>query len=225
MSRTLVSAWPGILVFVAALGGGGCASTYKVAVDASARTQGVPPGAASFHIHNHHAAMLSALRRSEIENCLKAALSAHGLYEAPNPQAADMLVEISYGITPPREKVVATEELIFGRPASAAEHMGRPPEGVMREVMGYTPIVTTTIIREKYMSICARTNQARADHPPPADLWRVHVRIEDESDDLRGHLPVLISAAMDHIGRSTEGEEEITLQSDDEAIRFVRKGF
>ena len=225
MSRVPFSALPARLVLIAALGCGGCASTYKVTVDASARAEAAPPGATSFHLRHANAATLGALRRSEIESYLRAALSAQGLYEAAPPQAADLIVEVSYGIEPPRVEVVGTQELIYGRPAAVSEHLGRPPEGVMREMMGYSSEVLTTVVREKYMSICARTNQARADDTPPADLWRVHVRIDSESEDLRGHLPVLISAAMDRMGRNTDGEAEITLQRDDEAIRFVRKGF
>jgi hypothetical protein len=62
-------------------------------------------------------------------------------------------------------------------------------------------------------------------HPATTTCLRgVNVAIANDSDDLRGHLPVLISAAMDYIGQTTEGEVSFTMRGDDEAIRFARKG-
>jgi hypothetical protein len=90
--------------------------------------------------------------------------------------------------------------------------------------MGYTQMAFTTVRREKHLSICARENPPPGGDHPPADLWQVHVSIDDESDDLRGQLPVLASVAMDYIGHTTSRPEARTLRSDDEAIQFIRKG-
>ncbi|MDO8539616.1 MAG: hypothetical protein Q7S40_04185 [Opitutaceae bacterium] len=209
----------------AGLFAGGCTSVYKVRVEAMARPNSVSPGRASYRIEDQSAVPAAGvLRHQEIANQIRTALSAQGLYEAPDAQAADMVVEISYGIGPPHAQRTVYEELAFGRPMTAAERRGPPPEGVAREMMGYTALAETIVLREKHLSICARENHAQAEEKPAEDLWRVDVMIEDESDDLRGHLPVLASAAMDHIGRTTNGATAVTLRSDDDAIRFIRRG-
>lgn len=212
----------------AVLFSGGCTTVYEVKVDAASRVAGFSPGGASFSIiaiRNPSGSQPGELRRNEIANAVKTALSAHGLYEVPDPAAADLIVEISYGIDPAKVTRTVDQELAFGRPVGAFDRIGPPPEGaVARAMMGYAQLESTEIKREKYVSICARENRAMSNERPPQDFWQVHVTLENESDDLRGHLPVLVSAAMDYIGRTTEGEVTLTMRQDDEAIRFVQRG-
>lgn len=214
----------GVWLLAAALFSG-CASTYDVKVHADARPQPEASPRHSFRIDDRSAtAGPSALREREIAGHLRTALSAQGLFEAPEAVRPDIVVELTYGLGPPRVQRKVYQEIVNGRPMPAGQRVGPPPEGVAREMMGYVALAETTITREKHLSICARTNRADEDEGPAEDLWRVHVTIESESEDLRGHLPVLASVAMDHIGRSTEGALSVTLRSDSEAIRFVRKG-
>lgn len=212
------------LPLATAIGLSGCTSAYQVKVEAMARPIATATGAASFRIKEPpHASDIGPLRREEIASHVRTALSAHGLYEAANPESADLIVEIDYGIGPERVQQTVYEEVAFGRPGGGGRLKGPPPEGVMREMMGYSELANTIVVREKHMSICARQKPAGVDEPP-VDVWRVYASIEDEGDDLRGRLPVLASAAMDHMGRTTDGPASVTVRSDDEAIRFIRKG-
>jgi hypothetical protein len=198
---------------------------YEVKVEAETRPEAMSVSRVSFRIEDKSADPgASALRRNEIAGHIRTALSAQGLYEAPDATTADLVVEISYGIGPARTQRTVYQELAYGRPVMDAQRLGPPPEGVAREMMGYTELATTTVTHEKHLSICARANRANQDEKPAEDLWRVHVSIENESEDLRGHLAVLTTVAMDHMGRATHGPAAITLRSDDEAIRFVKKG-
>jgi hypothetical protein len=203
----------------------GCTSVYKVNVDAVVRANAVSPRCTSFRIEDKSAAAGDdTLRHREVASHVATALSAHGLFEAPDVQSADMVVEVSYGMGPPRVERTVYQELVNGRPRTVSVRHGPPPEGVTREMMGYTQMAFTTVRREKHLSICARENPPPGGDHPPADLWQVHVSIDDASDDLRGQLPVLASVAMDYIGHTTSRPEARTLRSDDEAIQFIRKG-
>lgn len=214
-----------LLAVMASLAFAGCTSVYQVKVEALARPGAVTANATSYRIKEPVGAGSSgSLRQKEIANHIRTALSAHGWYEAPNPEAADLVVEIDYGIGPERVQRTVYEELAYGRPGGGGRLKGAPPEGVAREMMGYTELAETIVVREKHMSICARQYQSADSEAPPVDVWRVYVSIEDEGDDLRGHLPILASAAMDHLGQTTDGPACLTLRSDDEAIRFIRKG-
>ena len=201
----------------------GCASVHRLTVEASVQSGRVAPKSQSYRIVDREAGA-GQLRLGEIASHVRTALSAQGLYEATDVESADMVVEIDYGIEAPRVQRNVYQELINGRPVPAIRREGPPPEGVAREMMGYSSMATLTVVREKHLSICARENTAREDAQPPADLWRVHVSLENESDDLRGHLPILAAVAMDHVGRATNGPETVTLRRSDEAMRFVRKG-
>lgn len=208
----------------AVLIGAGCASTYEVSVKATSRIAGVSPGGTSFVIHDPNRAALGELRTAEIGNALRTALSAHGLHEAADSKTADLVVEITYGIDPAKVSRVEHQEFVFGRPVMPGDRLGPPPEGVARELMGYSQTVSTEFTREKHVSICARGVRGSAEEQLGEDFWRVHVVIANDSDDLRGHLPVLISAAMDYIGRTTDGEVTMAMRSDDDAIQFVQRG-
>ncbi len=213
-----------LLLMAAALFCAGCASTYEVSVQATSRIAGVSRGGTSFVIHDPNRAALGELRTAEIGNALRTALSAHGLHEAADSKTADLVVEITYGIDPAKVSRVEHQEFVFGRPVMPSDRLGPPPEGVARELMGYSETIATEFTREKHVSICGRGGRAIAEEQPGEDFWRVHVVIANDSDDLRGHLPVLISAAMDFIGRTTDGEVTLAMRDDDSAIQFVQRG-
>ena len=213
-----------LLAGTALLASLGCATTYDVTVRAIARHAVGRPEATSFVIRDANGSSLGELRRREIATAVRTALSAHGLHEAGEAKAADLVVEIAYGIEPPSIKETVTQEIAFGRPVIVGDRLGAAPEGVTRELMGYTEVVSTEIVREKYVTICGRRNATDDTILPASDLWRVDVTIANESQDLRGHLPILISAAMDFIAKSTDGEITIGMRSDDEAVQFVQRG-
>jgi hypothetical protein len=216
----------------------GCASTYQVKVDAMRRP--APDGKAveSYQISNKNPMVeADSLRYREAAAQVKTALSANGLFEAPDASAADMIVEIDYGVTPVRVKY---EDIDV--PVVANSPVGPPPgalppvmndgslraDGVGerngREVVGSETVSRPVAVCEKYISVAGRENKPAAEGCPPVELWRVHVSIEDESRDLRDYLPLLTSVAMDQIGKETNGETIATLDSRDESIQFIRRG-
>lgn len=203
----------------------GCASTYELKVEAIARSESTPRAAESYRIEDRTPiGGTHVLRNKEIADLLRTALSAHGLYEAPDSRAADLVVEIAYGIGPERVQQTVYQRLSNGRPVPATEERGPAPTGVAREMMGYAELTDTRVLREKFLSLRAHESQPREVGRPTYDVWSVDVSMEDEGGDLRGHLPLLLTAAMDRIGRSTDGTVAVTLRSDDPAVRFVRRG-
>lgn len=203
----------------------GCSSVYEVKVDAASCSTGISNGLTSFRIEDRSAVPdAQPLRVAEIAGHLKTALSAQGLYAAPVSRSADLVVEISYGVGPPRVEQRVEQELVFGRPVSAGDRWGAPPEGVTREIMGYTPVVSARVLRSKHLSIRVRENRSRDPSSPPEDIWRVEVSMETEGSDLRGHLPVLAAVAMEHLGRATDGPAELQVRSDGAPVQFIQRG-
>lgn len=203
----------------------GCNSTYDLTVHSTASA-----GRGRANLVSYRIVDLSAphdarpLRLDEVATQIKTALSAQGLYEASDPKTADLCVEVTYGVAAPRRTQTVYQELVHGRPVSPSEHAGPPPEGVARELMGYTALATTTVTHEKHLCIRARENRETPDAAPSADVWRVEVRMATEQEDLRGHLPILAAVAMDRIDRPTDGSQPVRIRADDEALRFIRRG-
>lgn len=228
------------LALAAALAATGCSTAYKVKVDAVSRPVPVTAEIASYRLSTRGpAGPEDSLRSKEALGHIRTALSGHGLYEAPDPAKADLVVEIDYGMAAPRVTYETTVVPIYapagrspvGRDLPLSDEksdsptrraaLAQPPQ---RELIGYEEISRPIVVHEKHLSISARENKQPAEGRPPVEIFRVHATIENASKDLRGHLPVLASAAMDKIGLTTDGTVIATLHPGDEAIGFIRKG-
>jgi len=213
----------------------GCAS-YDVKVDAFQRPGPVNEKLTSFKIQNHNPGVEpDSLRYEELAEHLKTALSGHGLWEAPSTGEADMIVEVDYGL----ESHVVFDEVdvpVFepegtaaaretaANSAAANPQPQLPPGYAGKELAGLETAGLPVVVHEKHLSVSCRENKAAAEGRAPVELWRVSVSIENEDKDLRTYLPILASAAMQQIGRTTDGLVTETMSKHDDAIDFVKKG-
>lgn len=238
--------------FVAALLGAtltaitGCNSTqtYTVQVDAiAAPTElGTPaPAAQSYHIRSHNPRLdESSLRYREVADYVRTALSGKGMYEAPSPDLADVVIDIDYGMDAPRVKfetvsnpIVVTvpgeirEQVVPVRDQSGniigyrTVFVQSPPRS---EFMGMQESVRPVIVYEKFLKLSARTNKEAAEGRPPPEVWSVNVSAEDKSQELRKYMPILASATADYIGTNTKESKPVKIQEDDEVVTFIKKG-
>lgn len=217
----------------------GCATTHQVKVEALAKPEAAE--AVSYQIVNRNPlATPDSLRHREAEGMVRTALSGKGLYEAPDKAESDIVIEVDYGIKPPifRRKTISEPIWIrqpgsSGSAASSASlhRRGNPAlrtrsrrNSPSAEIAGYREYHVTVVVYEKYVRLTARENAADIEGRPPLELWSVDVISEGESRDLRRHLPVLVAASIDYIGRDTQGPQMIRLKDTDADVVFVRKG-
>ncbi len=219
-----------------------CSTTYEMQVDAIKNPQPIDPDADSYVLIPRDPAQdTSDLRYQETVKWIKTALSAKGMYEALDPLEADMVIEVDYGMEPPRQeiRVIEVPEYVTVRgPGSyTVQQIYDPvtkktrsvrvyvPGRVSTELVGYSQQSQTIIINEKYMVLTAKQNKlAESGDAAAEELWSVTVRNEDESTDLREYLPIMASAATDYIGEDTEKSTTVRLKSDDEVVDFVKRG-
>lgn len=232
-SRLPSAGWLLLLVFA-----GGCATTREVSVDSQARPMASgekKPQSYVIRAKPHANGKATELRDQEAVEHVKTALSAQGLYEAPNAELADLVVEVDYGIDPARVRYEIVKVPLYGkarpeiavrsrRTASAPEVEGggwgitTAPLGEYEEV----PVMTT--VREKHLTISGRENKPVAEGKLPPEVFRVSASIDDESPDLRASLPVLASAVMDQLGQTTDGTATAKVKEDGDAVKFIRRG-
>jgi hypothetical protein len=230
---------PTFLVGALALLFGGCATTYEVKVDSISQPQARE--VASYKITSRNAAGGDfSLRDQEATNFIRTALSGKGLYEAASHESADMIVEVDYGVEPPRVVLERTSMPIYAQVGGGVRYetvmvgtdsRGNPIyrtvavyEPTRTELIGYQEMVTPVAKYEKYLRISARENAEMVEGRPPPELWSVNVSSEDESDDLRKYLPILASASIDYIGKDTGSKQTIKMKETDAAVGFVRQG-
>ena len=219
----------------------GCQS-QQVKVSALANPEKPAKEAISYRIGTNNPTLdEESLRFKEAAGFVKTALSGKGMYEAPNPETADMVVAIDYGIGEPRIRREERRRPIYitvpGRMHYERVEVGTDANGnpIYRTVVVQDPPITeyigdqsylvTVINYEKHLQLAARENKPSIEGQPAAALWRVDVTGEGESRDLRKNLPVLAAATIDYIGTDTKGEKTIRIKDDENsAVAFVKKG-
>ena len=217
----------------------GCATnTYNVKINAIANEE--KPSGESYRIVTKNGGdPRTDLRTREAVEYVKAALSGRGLYEAPNPANADMVVEVDYDVEPPRVEFETRSVPVFARMEGGVRSVivpTRDAAGNVRyrrisvmdppsqELIGFEDKTIPVTIYEKYLRVSARENVQSGDDTPPEQLWSVYVSNEAEDDDIRKALPVLASVVVDYIGVTTEEDHEVRVNSETEEVAFIKQG-
>lgn len=220
------------------LGFSGCASTYRFKVDA-VKNPDITEQKSSYRLVSGNPQMDSEdLRFKEAAGYVKTALSSKGMYEAPAGTDAEMVIEVDFGMEEPRTETRTVEEPVY-----VTEYL--PPvermvpmkmrDGTIKMVrvieyptrqrfVGTKQNVYTVTIYEKYTRITAREAQSSDGERPPRELWSVYVKNDDERDDLRQYVPLMVSAAMDSVAENGSAAKEVVLSDQDERVTFVKKG-
>lgn len=217
---------------------GACATSYEVKINSIAHPE-KPPGTSYRILAKNGQDPRTDLRTQEAVDYVKTALSGRGLYEAPNPEKADMVVEVDYDVEPPRVKFEHTSVPVYARVGGAMRTVVVPTrdaggrisqravtvfEPPTVELIGYEERVIPIVVYEKYLRVSARENVPYDEEQPPVQLWSVHVSHEDDKDDIRADLPVLASAVVDYIGINTEKDQTLRLKKDSAEVAFVKRG-
>jgi len=229
------------LAGAAALFFSGCNTTYEMEVDAIKNPEATQKESYVI-VPRDPDTDTNDLRYQETVTWIKTALSGKGMYEAVTPEEADMVIEVDYGIEPPRREFKVVEQPVFAtiqepsrieyvqtvdpKTGRAVRYAVRVPGRRTQELVGYQEKVIPIVINEKYLELTAKENHlANLDGDVQGDeLWAVRVRNEDENDDLREYLPIMASAATDYIGEDTGTETKVKLKSTDEVVQFVKRG-
>jgi hypothetical protein len=222
-----------------AFGLGGCAHTYETKVVAIAKPKATEATSYRVRVKNSPTPN-DDLRIREAENHVKTALSGQGLYEAPKEELADLIVELDYGIGPPRTRQEEVREPVYrtrpGRLITQTVQVGPDRNGnpiyqtttyqepSTTEYIGDRVYYITVITYEKHLALTAHETKQPSEGQPRREVWRVEVSCDDESKDLREYVPVLAAASIDYIGKNTDGAKAVAVKATNPDVAFVRKG-
>ncbi len=228
--------------FLVALATGCRGTTYAVKVDASAKSAASRPSTdgQSYKIRSKNPVLGEEnLRYKEAAEYVKTALSGKGLFEAPNTEAADLIVELDYGVDAPRTKIETVSVPRYAQVGGGVRYEQVPVtdargntslrtvavyETPRTELVGFEEMPQRVTVYEKYLRITARENTLGVEGRPPPEIWRVQTSTEDESKDLRKYLPIIASAAADNIGRDTGKPTVIKVKDPSQVVDFIRRG-
>jgi hypothetical protein len=238
---------PVILAVSSVLLWSGCStSTYEVKIDSISKP-GSPATATSpasenqsYQIKSKNPALGEEnLRYKEAADFVRTALSSKGLYEAPNPEKADMTVELEYGMDAPRTKIERVSVPVYAQTGGGVRYEQVPVtdtkgnvssrtvavyDAPRTELVGFDDVPRQVTIYEKYLRISARENKPGQEGRPPAEVWSVNASAEDESKDLRKYLPILASATAEYIGKDSSTQKVVKIKDPSQVTDFIRKG-
>ena len=218
----------------------GCNTTYEMEVDAISNPS-ITDAESYIIIPRDPETDTNDLRYKETVDYIKTALSGKGLYEALNAEEADMVVEIDYGMEPPRQEYRVVEEPVFAtiqhpdtiqQVAQTDPKTGRTivynvrvPGRRTRELIGYEERLKSVVVNEKYLELTAKENTITTSSDiPPQEIWSVQVRNYDENNDLREYIPIMAASVADYVGEDTGSNHNIRLKEKDDVVQFIKKG-
>lgn len=213
---------------VAAASLGGCARVYDVRVNAMQNPE--IEGGHSYRLvtKEQGGGGASEITRERAESMVQNALAGHGMYQAEKPDDAEVTVEVACEVGPKRfvlESVDAmgmtvAEPVLIGDSRVIRDARGMPIGVVQRSG------VELKEVYEKKLTIVAREGPATRDEKerPPRELWRVEVKVDDEEDSVDDVLPVLVGAAVDHIGTDSTSQQTKRVSDKSEPVNFVKGG-
>ncbi len=222
-----------------ALLAGGCTNSYTVKIDSVAKPKAEE--SVSYKIINKNPATSEdSLRYKEAASHVRTALSGKGLYEAPDPEKADLIVALDYGVGPPQSRLEAVSEPVYmqlpgqlrtermqvgtdrnGNPVYQTVTVQDPPR---TEFVGYREYMVTVTTYEKFLRLNAAENKPAAEGRPPTEIWMVDITSEGESRDLRKALPILAAASIDYVGVDSKGQKTVRIKDTDKDVAFIKKG-
>ena len=219
----------------------GCNTTYEMEVDAIKNPQ-IQDAETYVLVPRDPEQDVNDLRYNETVDYIKTALSAKGMYEAIDPLDADMVIEVDYGMEPPRREFKVVEEPVFAtiqepdriqtvqqrdpKTGRIITYTVRIPGRRSRELIGYEERLVSVVVNEKYMELTAKENmmEAVASDVPAQEIWSVRVRNYDENDDLREYLPIMAASVADYVGEDTGDNQSVRLKENDEVVQFIKRG-
>jgi hypothetical protein len=214
---------PALLLALSA-GFTGCATAtrYDVKIDAAVNPAAV--GGYSYAIAARDAGRTNDARYVNVIDRVHVALSQRGMYEAPIPARADVIIDVDYGELPPQSKVTTVTQPVVLQPdpfASSYPGHGGYPTGNVDPITGQPrsqiAMVQTqriTYTTEKYIRISARENGALQGKPASKgdSVWLVEATLEDENSNFDAALPAMIDAAIEYMGTNTGGQVKVKVQ-------------
>jgi len=210
---------------------GGCASVANVKIDAASNPAAVDGYA--YAISTRDPGRTNDSRYAQVIGYVHNALNSRGMYEAPDPAKADVIIEVDYGEHPPQTKVTTVSQPVMVNPSStmggypgsypgsAYPGSAYPPgtnidpiTGQPRSPVVMVPVQRVTYTTEKYIRIRASENPKlkRRGDPPAQMVWTVEATLDDETTNFEAALPAMADAAIEYIGQNTGGQVTVKVQ-------------
>jgi len=209
----------------------GCSTSARFSVEAGG-LDGAPADSLSYRLAAGPAlagGAMSPVASERVLRDVRTALSGRGLFEAPEGLVPGMEIEVDLGRGHAIQKVLTYSVPVYLEGMSAASNTERPDRvgadtsRVPRKI-GERDVTRIVTVYPKFLRLTARPMGPSGAVATRAPLWRIEVTNEDESEDLDAYARLMVAAAMDWVGRSTDAPVEVVVGSGDSRVAFIDRG-
>ncbi len=214
-----------------------CTPSYRFKVDAIGGGE-IQTGESFYLVSANTDLKESDLRFKEAAKYVQTALEGKGMHKARDIGAADVLIELTFGVGEPRE-ILETRSYpeTYWRPGfsymvrlpvhdSGGVVIGYQNRLVREPPRSYTyweDRMDSSTVFEKFLVIEAFDNRiARTAGVESEQLWSVDISNVDSSDNMREYLPYMIAAALPYIAKDTGSQVFVSVKTDDPTVEFIR---
>jgi len=195
----------------------GCSTpAYRVRVDAINDPASVPALRTFTLASGSKELDASTLQFREAASLLRAALTHRGYTETPSPSDAALRITIAYGIGQPETRTVTHSTPVYaeiggGRMQTVTkttDAAGKTSTTTQTRIVpgryervGNDITTSTYTLYPKHLSLSARATGALTAEAP--EVWSATAFYQSQSPDLRGDLPILVTAVEPYLGENT----------------------
>jgi len=217
----------------------GCATLNKthfvVEVDSLARDEA---GNAESYIllPGNEGVEINDLQFQEYARYLIRALASRGYELAEHAEDAELAIIMSYGIGDPKTHQYTYSLPVWGQTGVSSSHTsgtatafgnsatysGTTTNTPKYGITGYTAGVGSVTSYFRYAHIVAYDFSEYRKTEEEIQLWRTSLTSSGSSGDLRRVFPILISAAVPHLGTNTGQQVEVKLFETDDVVSAIK---
>lgn len=175
------------------------------------------------------------LQFREYASQIEKALTGQGFTKVSNPEDAEIVVALTYGISNPKESTASYSLPVFGQTgiASSTTYGQISPQGSFSGttyntpsfgVTGYMPVSENFTTYTRHFVAIAFDVAASKEKGQDVQLWKTTVTSTGSSGDLRYVFPYMVYAARSYLGKNTGKKIEVGLSSDSPDVAAYRSG-
>ena len=213
-----------------------CTPSYRFKVDAIGGGE-IQTGQSFYLVSGDADLKESDLRFKEAAAYVQTALEGKGMHKASNIGAADVLIELTFGVGEPREVLetrsypethwrpgfsYAIRVPVYGESGAVIGFQSRLVREPSRSYTYWQDRMDSSTVFEKFLVIEAFDNRIARTADENEQLWSVDISNVDSSDNMREYLPYMIAAALPYIAKDTGSQVFVSVQTDDPTVEFIR---
>ena len=185
-------------------------------------------------VHENDRSIENTFEYKEFSHFVKKALIFNGFTEAKDETTAEVVIFFGYGIGDPKTVQVNYSVPLFGRTGIASAYTTGTGSGnsyssstTVIPSYGVTGVVNktaTVTTYQRWLRLSGVASQSLQPPRTPIEMWKVEVKSEGSSGDLRYILPFMAYSSKDYIAISSGKQIEIKVKEKNKDFRnFMNK--